>query len=75
MIKLIASDMDGTFLDENQCVPEGAYDLILRLREAGIAFVASSGRRYDTLHELFEPVVECMAFVASNGYSRCPHPK
>lgn len=48
MIKLIASDMDGTFLDENQCVPEGAYDLILRLREAGIAFVASSGRRYDT---------------------------
>ncbi len=67
MIKLIASDMDGTFLDANQCAPEGSYDLILRLREAGIVFVASSGRRYDTLHELFEPVVECMDFVASNG--------
>lgn len=67
MIKLIASDMDGTFLDENQCVPEGAYDLILRLRDAGISFVASSGRRYDTLHDLFEPVIECMDFVASNG--------
>lgn len=67
MIKLIASDMDGTFLDENQCVPEGAYDLILRLRDAGISFVASSGRRYDTLHDLFDPVIECMDFVASNG--------
>lgn len=67
MIKLIASDMDGTFLDENQCVPEGAFDLIVSLRDAGISFVASSGRRYDTLHDLFEPVVECMDFVASNG--------
>lgn len=67
MIKLIASDMDGTLLDGNQCVPDGTYDLILRLRDAGIRFVASSGRRFDTLSELFEPVVECMDFVASNG--------
>lgn len=67
MIKLIASDMDGTFLDESQCVPEGSYDLILRLRDAGVRFVASSGRRFDTLHELFEPVADCMDFVASNG--------
>ena len=67
MIKLIASDMDGTFLDGNECVPEGSYDLVMRLRDAGIQFVASSGRRFDTLHELFEPVVDCMDFVASNG--------
>ena len=60
MIKLIASDMDGTFLDGNECVPEGSYDLVMRLRDAGIQFVASSGRR-------FEPVVDCMDFVASNG--------
>ena len=67
MIKLIASDMDGTFLDGSERVPEGSYDLILRLRDAGIQFVASSGRRFDTLHELFEPVADCMDFVASNG--------
>lgn len=35
MIKLIASDMDGTFLDGNECVPEGSYDLVMRLRDAG----------------------------------------
>ena len=67
MIKLIASDMDGTFLDANECVPEGSYDLILRLGEAGIRFVASSGRRFDTLCDLFQPVADSMDFVASNG--------
>lgn len=67
MIKLIASDMDGTLLDDNQCVPDGTYDLIRRLRDAGIMFVAASGRRYDTLHQLFEPVANHMDFVASNG--------
>ena len=49
MIKLIASDMDGTLLDENTRVPEETFDLILALRERGVHFVASSGRRYDTL--------------------------
>ena len=31
MLKLIASDMDGTMLDANECVPDGTYELILRL--------------------------------------------
>ena len=44
-IRLVASDMDGTFLDERERVPEGALDLVRRLRDAGIRFVASSGRR------------------------------
>ena len=66
-IRLVASDMDGTFLDECERVPEGALDLVRRLRDADIRFVASSGRRYDTLCELFEPVADCMDFVASNG--------
>lgn len=67
MIKLIASDMDGTLLDAAGLVPEGTHDLIMRLREEGIHFVAASGRRYDTLLELFEPVADCIDFVASNG--------
>ncbi len=33
----------------------------------GIHFAASSGRRLDTLHEFFAPVVDEMDFVASNG--------
>lgn len=67
MIKLIASDMDGTLLDGNGQLPVETYDLIRELRAHGVRFTASSGRRYDRLCEFFEPVVDQMDFVASNG--------
>lgn len=67
MIKLIASDMDGTLLDDNSKVPEETYELISALAEKGVRFVASSGRRYDTLRWLFEPVADKMDYVASLG--------
>lgn len=66
-VKLIASDMDGTLLDENGQVPPETFDLILALRERGVRFVASSGRRYDRLCDFFSPVKDHMDFVASNG--------
>ncbi len=67
MIKLIASDMDGTLLNEKSEVPPETYELIVALREKGVHFAASSGRRYDRLCTFFEPVVDKMDFVASNG--------
>lgn len=67
MIKLIASDMDGTLLDGEGNVPPETYELIRQLNAAGISFVASSGRRFDTLQEMFAPVANEMDFVASNG--------
>lgn len=66
-VKLIASDMDGTLLDENGQVPPETFDLILALRGHGVRFVASSGRRYDRLCDFFSPVKDRMDFVASNG--------
>ncbi len=38
MFKLIASDMDGTLLDENGQVPPETYELILALHEHGVHF-------------------------------------
>ena len=67
MIKLIATDMDGTLLDENSQVPEETFELIHALTEKGIHFCASSGRRYDELCAMFEPVKDEMDFVACNG--------
>ena len=67
MIKLIASDMDGTLLDENSQLPEETFDLIRELHDLGVHFVVTSGRRYDTLLEFFGPVASSMDFVASNG--------
>ena len=67
MIKLIASDMDGTLLNEHGEVPPETFDLIRALRVHGVHFAASSGRRYDRLCQFFEPVRNEMDFVASNG--------
>ena len=67
MIKLIAADMDGTLPDDASKGPEETYELISALAEKGVRFVASSGRRYDTLRWLFEPVADKMDYVASLG--------
>lgn len=67
MVALIASDMDGTLLDEHSRVPEGTFELIRELHEAGVRFAVASGRRFDTLYDYFEPVAGIVDFVASNG--------
>lgn len=67
MIRLIASDMDGTLLDERSQVPPETFELIHELRRRGVIFVASSGRRYRTLRSFFEPVADEMDYVASLG--------
>lgn len=67
MIKLVACDMDGTLLDDDQNLPSETFDLITRMRACGIHFAASSGRRYDTLCSYFKPVRDQMDFVAAGG--------
>ena len=67
MIKLIATDMDGTLLDDESRLPEETFELIHALAERGVRFVASSGRRYETLRWFFSPVADEMDYVASLG--------
>lgn len=47
MIQYIASDLDGTLLEDggNHIDPE-IFDLILKLKEQGVHFIAASGRQY-----------------------------
>ena len=47
MIKLIASDIDGTLVHDgsHELNPE-LYDVILKLKEKGIQFAAASGRQW-----------------------------
>ncbi|AFT81216.1 HAD-IIB family hydrolase [Leuconostoc carnosum] len=70
-IKLIASDMDGTFLTENDIYSQGRFERILdNLRTREIRFVAASGRQVKNLQELFLPTIDKgyeMDFVGSNG--------
>lgn len=68
MIKLVASDLDGTLLlNGAQALPEELFPLIRRLKENGILFVAASGRQYPNMKRLFAPVLDDMAFICENG--------
>lgn len=68
MIKLIASDLDGTLLlNGAQRLNPEVFDLITALKEHGILFTAASGRQYTNLRRLFAPVKDDIAYVAENG--------
>lgn len=66
-IRLVASDMDGTLLAPSGELPQETFALIDRLHDAGVHFVAASGRRFDTLQAQFAPVADRIDFVAANG--------
>lgn len=68
MIKLVASDIDGTL------VPEGTtsinpefYEIIRKLKEKGILFVGASGRQYSSMRALLDPVFDDIFFISGNG--------
>ncbi len=67
MIRLIASDLDGTLLEQDGKLPADTFEVIKALDECGIRFAASSGRQYGNLVRLFAPVADRMAFVCENG--------
>lgn len=68
MIKLIASDLDGTLLlNGAQALPEELFELIRELKELGILFVAASGRQYYNMKNLFRPVMQEIGYICENG--------
>ncbi len=68
MIKLIASDMDGTLLPSfGVPVDPEVYDIIKKLKEHGVIFIAASGRQYANLQKEFEPVKEEINYLCENG--------
>ncbi|MCS4488331.1 HAD family hydrolase [Streptococcus sciuri] len=68
MIKLIATDMDGTFLDANGTYDKKRLNTVLKgFKKRGIVFVAASGRSLLSLESLFADFRDQMGFVAENG--------
>lgn len=53
MYRLVASDMDETFLDSNHAVPPANLRALRRMRELGVLFVPSSGRWYSSIMDNF----------------------
>ena len=68
MIKLIASELDGTLLlNGAQSLREGTVELIRKLTGQGRIFVAASGRQYPNLRRLFRGVEDEIAYICENG--------
>lgn len=68
MIKLIASDVDGTLIKDStpDLYPE-MVDTIRELKKKGILFCAASGRQYESLRNVFRDVADDIAYIAENG--------
>ncbi|WP_273383029.1 HAD-IIB family hydrolase [Enorma phocaeensis] len=67
-IELVASDMDGTLIHEAGGLPSArAIELIERLMDHGVIFVAASGRRQVNLERLFAPIADRIGYVCENG--------
>ena len=68
MIRLIASDIDGTMVpDSSDYIHPGYYDAVRELKKKGIAFCACSGRQFHSMEQLLAPVIEDIYFITENG--------
>ena len=68
MIKLIASDMDGTLLNDRKELPGDFFSVLGQLEEHGIKFTVASGRSYDAVAHLFpEEYRAKLDFICDNG--------
>lgn len=68
MIRLVASDIDGTLLPEGQKnLTSEIFDIILELKKHDIHFVAASGRQLESQQQLFLPVANDISFISENG--------
>ena len=65
MIRAIAVDMDGTFLDSNKLFDEARFETIFKkLKKHNIQFIAASGNQYAKLKSIFG--VRDMFFISEN---------
>lgn len=66
-IKLIASDIDGTLLNDDSKLPDSFFEIYNELKYLGIEFVIASGRQMNNLREIFEPIKDELTYIAQNG--------
>jgi Cof subfamily protein (haloacid dehalogenase superfamily) len=67
-IKMIAVDMDGTFLNSRQEYDRKKFnELYQKMKEQNIRFVVASGNQYYQLKSFFPEIAHEIAFVAENG--------
>lgn len=67
-LKIFATDMDGTFLDEQHAYDKSRLrDILKEFKKRNYLFCAASGRQLLALEELFDEFQNQIAFCAENG--------
>lgn len=67
-IKMIATDLDGTFLRDDHTYNHRLFAKVFRqMQKRGIHFVAASGSSYPRLAREFAPYLDQMSFISQNG--------
>ena len=68
MIKLIASDMDGTLLNSNHEISRENLQAIKKAEEMGVKFAISTGRMYEDVKPLLDECgLKCQCIVLNGG--------
>ncbi|MBR3328798.1 MAG: HAD family phosphatase [Atopobiaceae bacterium] len=71
MYRVVATDMDETFLAADHTIPQANVEAILRMRELGVLFVPASGRAYgsimNSLRDLPPACLEGSYVISYNG--------
>lgn len=67
MVKLVATDLDGTLLGDDKVIPTELFTLTAKLKERGIRFVPASGRSPYTLKANFAPIANEIDYICDNG--------
>lgn len=68
MIKLVATDVDGTLVKESTLnINPEYFDVIRALDKKGIKVVMASGRQYESIRKLIEPVQDIVWYIADGG--------
>ena len=68
MIKLIATDIDGTLLKDGTLMLDPEYMTVIdKLTEKGIIFVACSGRQFISERKLFAPIRDKLLYITDGG--------
>ena len=67
MIKIIATDMDGTLLDSKKNVPKELGYVLKKLDEKNVRFIVASGRQYYNLEKQFKDYNQDLIYISENG--------
>lgn len=66
-IRFIASDVDGTLVNDEKAIPEDAIEAIRAARESGIRVAIASGRAWNEMNDVIEKLPCLRYFMCTNG--------